>query len=155
MAGTMKQMPPAMSPGHPARREPRWIAISVEFGPGIRFVAPRRSMNCSSVSQRRRRTTSSRIIAMCAAGPPKAIVPSLRKSQATSLIGGRLAGMADDTKRYHRLQLILGVLGLAVTIVYFVLILLVGLGPPRPGGAARLSGARAWARAPRAAALPV
>src|SRR6266704_2241047 len=115
MAGTMKQMPPAMSPGHPARRKPRWIAISVEVVPGIRFVAPSRSTNCSALSQRRRRTTSSRLMAMCAAGPPKAIVPSLRKSQATSRIGGRLAGMAEDAKRYHRLQLILGMLGLAVT----------------------------------------
>src|SRR5438094_10513448 len=86
-------------------------------------------MNCSSVSQRRRRTTSSRIIAMCAAGPPKAIVPSLRKSAATSLIGGRLAGMAADATRYHRLQLILGLLGLGVNATFFAVILLVGLGP--------------------------
>jgi len=31
--------------------------------------------------------------------------------------------MADDAKGYHRLQLILGVLGLALTIAYFVVIL--------------------------------
>src|SRR5262252_4783165 len=129
------------------------MAISVEFGPGMRFVAPRRSTNCSSLSQRRRRTTSSRIIAMCAAGPPNAIVPSLRKSQATSLIGGRLAGMVDDAKGYHRLQLILGMLGLAVTIAYFAIILLVGVGPAVARWAAGLSGALAWRVAAVAAAM--
>src|SRR3989442_1528839 len=112
-------------------------------------------MNCSSVSQRRRRTTSSRIIAMGGAGPPKAIVPSLRKGQATSLIGGRLAGMADDTKWSHRLQLILGVRGLAVRIVYFVVILLVGLGPAVAGWADDLSGALAWRVAAVAAAIAI
>src|SRR5262245_66267319 len=91
------------------------MAISVEFGPGIRFVAPRRSINCASLSQRRRRTTSSRIIAMCAAGPPTAIVPSLRKSAATSFTGGRLAVMAGDAKRYHRQQFVLGGRALGVT----------------------------------------
>src|SRR6266581_3594581 len=155
MAGTMKQMPPAMSPGHPARRKPRWIAISVEFGPGIRFVAPRRSTNCSSLSQRRRRTTSSRIMAMCAAGPPKAIVPSLRKSQATSRIGGRLAGMAEDAKRYHRLQLILGMLGLTVTGAYFVVILFAGLGPRVARWAGGLSDALVWRVAAVAAAIAI
>src|SRR5437868_2167050 len=39
------------------------MAISVEFGPGIRFVAPSRSRNCCSVTQRRRRTSSSRMSA--------------------------------------------------------------------------------------------
>ncbi len=57
------------------RRWPMWIASSVEFGPGIRLVAPSRSRNSSRVSQRRRRTTSSSIIAMCAAGPPNAVEP--------------------------------------------------------------------------------
>src|SRR5262245_12511385 len=131
------------------------MAISVEFGPGIRFVAPRRSINCSSLSQRRRRTTSSRIIAMCAAGPPKAIVPSLRKSQTTSRIGGRLAGMADDAKGYHRLQLILGVLGLALTIAYFVVILAAGLGSAVARWADGLSGALAWRVAAVAAAIAI
>src|SRR5262245_22772351 len=60
------------------------MAISVEFGPGMRLVAPRRSRNCSRVSHRRRRTTSSSISAMWAAGPPKPITPSLRKRRATS-----------------------------------------------------------------------
>ena len=63
--------------------------------------------------------------------------------------------MADDTKRYHRLQLILGVLGLAVTIVYFVVILLVGLGPAVAGWADDLSGALAWRVAAVAAAIAI
>ena len=45
MAGTMKHTPPTISPRQPALRKPMWIAISVEFGPGIRFVAPTRSRN--------------------------------------------------------------------------------------------------------------
>src|SRR5262249_61266190 len=122
----------------------------VELGPGIRFVGPRRSTTCSSLSQRRRRTPSSRIMAMCAAGPPKAIVPSLRKSQATSRIGGRLAGMAEDAKHYHRLQLILGMLGLAVTGAYFVVILFAGLGPT----VARWAGGLSDTLLSRVAALP-
>jgi hypothetical protein len=51
---------------------------------GMRLVAPRRSRNCSRVSQRRRRTTSSSISAMWAAGPPKPTTPSFRKRRATS-----------------------------------------------------------------------
>ncbi|WP_246159316.1 hypothetical protein [Catellatospora sichuanensis] len=47
-------------------------------------MAPIRSTNRSSVTHRRRRTISSRIIAVCAAGPPNAIKPSLRNSNATS-----------------------------------------------------------------------
>ena len=54
----------------------------------MRFVAPSRSRNSSCVSQPRSRTTSSSIIAMCAAGPPNAVQPSLRKSIATSRSGG-------------------------------------------------------------------
>src|SRR5688500_16218027 len=61
-----------------------WIAISVEFGPGSRLVAPSRSRNSSRVIQRRLRTTSSSIIAMCAAGPPNAVVPNRRKRRARS-----------------------------------------------------------------------
>src|SRR5262249_5483570 len=57
---------------------------SVELGPGIRFVAPSRSRNSASVSHLRRATTSSFIRAMCAAGPPKAVNPSRRKSGASS-----------------------------------------------------------------------
>ncbi len=56
-----------------------WIASSVEFGQGIRFVAPTRSRNSSRVSHRRRPTTSRSISAMCAAGPPKPIVPELQE----------------------------------------------------------------------------
>ena len=41
-----------------------WMAISVEFGPGIRLVAPSRSRNCSRLSQPLRCTTSCSIIAM-------------------------------------------------------------------------------------------
>src|SRR5262245_12322942 len=80
----MKHAPATRRPGNPARACPMWIAISVEFGPGIRWVAPTRSMNWSRDSQRRRRTTSSSIMAMCAAGPPKPMTPSLRKSHASS-----------------------------------------------------------------------
>src|SRR5919106_6299770 len=61
------------------------MAISVELGPGIRLVAPTISRNSWSLSHPRRRTTSSRIIAMCAAGPPKAMQPNLKKRPATSL----------------------------------------------------------------------
>ena len=80
----MKQIPATSKPGQPARTRPMWIAISVEFGPGMRLVAPRKSRNCSRVSQPRRATASSSIIAMCAGGPPKAIVPSFRKSRVSS-----------------------------------------------------------------------
>src|SRR5438093_6434782 len=80
----MKHAPATRRPGNPARACPMWIAISVELGPGIRLVAPTRSMNFSCDSQPRRRTTSSSIMAMCAAGPPKPMVPSFRKSHASS-----------------------------------------------------------------------
>src|SRR5262245_57321337 len=59
------------------------MANSVEFGPGIRLAAPSKSRNSSRVIHLRRRTTSSSIIAICAAGPPNAVVPSLRKSSAS------------------------------------------------------------------------
>src|SRR5436309_2452782 len=80
----MKHAPPRRSPGHPARTYPRWIAISVEFGPGIRLVAASRSRKRSRESQPRRRTTSSSIMAMCAAGPPNPTTPSRKKRRATS-----------------------------------------------------------------------
>ena len=35
----MKLTPAAMSPERPARLYPMWMAISVEFGPGIMLVA--------------------------------------------------------------------------------------------------------------------
>ena len=60
------------------------MASSVEFGPGIRLTAPTRSRKRSSLSQARRCTSSRRIIAMCATGPPKAIVPRVRNTRATS-----------------------------------------------------------------------
>src|SRR6516225_6348743 len=60
------------------------MASSVELGPGIRLAAPKRSKNRSSLTQCRRRAISLCIMAMCAAGPPKAIVPSLRNSFAIS-----------------------------------------------------------------------
>ena len=60
------------------------MAISVELGPGIRFTAASRSRNRSGVTQRRRRTSSSSIMAIWAAGPPKAVVPRRRKTNATS-----------------------------------------------------------------------
>src|ERR1700678_102620 len=60
------------------------IASSVELGPGIRLAAPSRSRNLSDESHRRRRTISFSMIAMCAAGPPKAVKPSRRKSAASS-----------------------------------------------------------------------
>ena len=85
MAGMMKQVPAASTPRQPARAYPMWMAISVEFGPGIRLVAPTRSRKAWSVIQRRRRTTSSRIMAMCAAGPPNPKMPSRRKSAASSV----------------------------------------------------------------------
>src|SRR5829696_4735616 len=60
------------------------MASSVELGPGSRLVAPTRSRNCCSETQRRRPTTSVCMRAMWAAGPPKPIVPSLRNNPATS-----------------------------------------------------------------------
>ena len=53
----MKHAPATSKPRQPATRWPIWIAISVEFGPGMRLVAPRRSRNSSCVSQPRRGRT--------------------------------------------------------------------------------------------------
>ena len=39
-AGRMNATPATASPAQPPRTKPMWIAISVEFGPGIKFVAP-------------------------------------------------------------------------------------------------------------------
>src|SRR5262245_46659829 len=60
------------------------MASSVLLGPGIRLVAPMRSTKRSLLTQPRRRTTSSCIIAMWAAGPPKAVTPRRRNSPASS-----------------------------------------------------------------------
>src|SRR5580698_1851178 len=119
-AGTAKHAPASANPAKPARRWPRWMAISVEFGPGMRLQAPIMSRNSSCETQRRRRTTSSSIIAICAAGPPKATVPSRRNSRASSpsrarrssgatggalacgvsIMGGRASSMSD--RRQHQ-----------------------------------------------------
>src|SRR4030067_1198616 len=61
------------------------MASSVEFGPGIRFVAPTRSRNSWSLSHFRRFTVSLCIMAIWAAGPPKAVMPNLRNNAATSV----------------------------------------------------------------------
>src|SRR5579885_229606 len=58
------------------------MAISVELGPGMRLDAPSTSRKSARDTHPRRRTNSSSIIAICAAGPPKAIVPSRRKDSA-------------------------------------------------------------------------
>src|SRR5579863_9405030 len=60
------------------------MAVSVEVGPGIRLAAPSMSRNCCRSTQRRLWTTSVSNSAMCAAGPPKPITPSLRKRPASS-----------------------------------------------------------------------
>src|SRR5579883_608892 len=60
------------------------MASSVELGPGMRLAPPSKSRNSCSLTHLRRWTTSWRIMAMWAAGPPKAMKPSLRKSAATS-----------------------------------------------------------------------
>ena len=39
--GRMKQLPARSRPGQPWRAMPMWIASSVEFGPGMKLVAPR------------------------------------------------------------------------------------------------------------------
>jgi hypothetical protein len=80
----MKLIPATSSPAHPRRTRPIWIAISVEFGPGIKLVAPRKSRNSARVNHPRRVTASSSINAMCTAGPPKAVAPSLLNNKASS-----------------------------------------------------------------------
>ena len=80
----MKQVPATTSPLHPARSLPMCMASSVEFGPGMRLVAPLRSRNAWSPIHPRRVTTSSRIIATCAAGPPNPTKPSFVKSRKSS-----------------------------------------------------------------------
>src|SRR5450759_5261093 len=67
------------------------MASSLELGPGIRLLAPRRSRNFSRESHFLRRTSSSSIMAMCAAVPPKAVVPRRRKNRASSVREPRLA----------------------------------------------------------------
>src|ERR1700691_4495484 len=62
----------------------------------MRLLAPSKSRNFSRESHRRLRTSSSSIIAMCAAGPPKAVVPSRRKNKASSSIGTCLFSEIDS-----------------------------------------------------------
>ena len=73
-------MPPTIKPKTPPLSKERWIANSVELGPGIKFVAPYKSKNFSLESQFLLLTISSSIIATWEAGPPKAVVPNLRKT---------------------------------------------------------------------------
>ena len=83
------------------------MVISVEFGPGMRFVAPIRSRKCCRSIHFRRWTTSSSNMAMWAAGPPKATVPSFRKSPASSLRRRGLSSM-DQTAEMIALKVALG-----------------------------------------------
>ena len=84
-AGKINEIPAMIRPRQPPLRCPIWIANSVEFGPGMRWAAPSKSMKSSCFNHLRRSTTSSCIIATWAAGPPKPIVPSLKKSLAIEL----------------------------------------------------------------------
>src|SRR5438128_12565482 len=61
------------------------MASSVELGPGMRLMMLSRSRKRSSLTHLRRSTTSWRIMAMCAAGPPKAVKPRRRKKRVTSV----------------------------------------------------------------------
>src|SRR6266702_6714283 len=73
------------------------MAISVELGPGTRLDAPSMSRKSARDTQARRRTNSSSIIAICAAGPPNAIVPSRRKERAICLNCEEEAPLATET----------------------------------------------------------
>jgi STE24 endopeptidase len=52
--------------------------------------------------------------------------------------------VSEGAVRYHRLQLVLGAIELALTVLYLVAILLSGAGPALAALAERLSGARWW-----------
>lgn len=52
--------------------------------------------------------------------------------------------MGDGAARYHRLQLVLGVFDLALSVVFLVAILLLGAGPALAGLAERISAALWW-----------
>lgn len=80
----MKLAPATHSPAHPARTYPVLMASSVDVGPGMRFAAPSMSRNCWRVIHFRRWTTSDSIRAICAAGPPKLIVPNFRNKKESS-----------------------------------------------------------------------
>src|SRR5688572_4561958 len=81
----IKQQPATTRPFQPARSRPICMLISVLLGPGIRLVAPTRSRKCCDDIHCRFLTTSSCISAICAAGPPKPIVPNFRNSFAISV----------------------------------------------------------------------
>src|SRR5687767_4566800 len=75
-------------------------------------MAESRSRNVCRSIHFRRTTTSCSIIATCAAGPPKAVKPSLRNKRATSLTRpdeARLSikgeGSGDDGSDMHTLSL--------------------------------------------------
>ena len=69
------------------------MANSVEVGPGMRLAAPSKSRNSCSLTHWRRFTTSACMMAMCAAGPPKAVNPRRRNSTATSVNRWREGGV--------------------------------------------------------------
>src|SRR5579884_4066482 len=73
-----------------------WIAISVEFGPGMILVAPSMSRNSPCEIHLRRRTNSSSIIAMCSAGPPNAVAPRRRNESAIRANSAREATPATS-----------------------------------------------------------
>ena len=83
-AGTIKVIPATNNPGLLARSWSQCIVISVELGPGIKLVASIRSRKCSWVIHLRFWIISDPIIAMCAAGPPKAKQTNLKKTINTS-----------------------------------------------------------------------
>src|ERR1700685_1647880 len=62
----------------------------------MRLLAPSKSRNFSRESHCRLLTSSSSIIEMCAAGPPKAVVPNRRKNKASSLRGTCLFSEIDS-----------------------------------------------------------
>src|SRR5439155_14554649 len=80
----MNATPKTTSPATPARRRPTCMATSVDVGPGMTLLAPRRSRNSVSLSQPRRSTNSRRIMAMWEAGPPKAVTLSHAKRRASA-----------------------------------------------------------------------
>jgi len=75
-------------------RDPNQLRyFNISIGPGTKFVAPRRSRKFAWDIQPLRLTTSSSVIAICAAGPPKAVVPSFKNSKESSFAVGSSAGL--------------------------------------------------------------
>src|SRR5215469_4453995 len=78
------------------------MASSVELGPGMMLASPNRSRKRSSLTHLRLVTSSRRIIAICAAGPPKAVKPKVRKTTATSFSREDSCSVdADVTVLFH------------------------------------------------------